>query len=97
MKSISLKKAIQLFGGTEIELHKGYHEQYGFFNKEGKLYYINSGDDRMRRSDRQLNIMHRTAENRKDYCGGVNEWDFVPTLNRMGYRVDKIPATKEQC
>lgn len=92
MKSIGLKKAIQVFGGTEIELHKGYHYQYGFFVKDGRLYYINSGDDRMRRSDGQLNVYHRTAEHRKDWTGGPNLWWFVSALNGMGYRIDKAPT-----
>ena len=87
MKRISLRQAIKLFGGTDIELNSGYHYSYGFFNKDGQLYYINSGDDRMRKSDGQLDVMYRTAEHRKDWTGGTNRWDFNKTLNDMGYAV----------
>ena len=92
MKSIGLKKAIEVFGGTAIEIHKGYHYQYGFFEKEGQLYYINSGDDRIKRPDGQLNIYHRTAAHRKDWQGGRNLWGFVDEVNRLGYRIDKYPT-----
>ena len=87
MKKISLKKAIQEFGGTDIELKSAYHYSYGFFVKDGQLYYINSGDDRMRRTDGQLDVMYRTAEHRKDWTGGTNLWSFIPELNRKGFYV----------
>ena len=87
MKSISLRKAIEVFGGTEIELKTGYHYQYGFFNKDGQLYYINSGDDRMRKSDGQLDVMYRTAQHRKDWTGGTNQWNFLKILNEKGFKV----------
>lgn len=95
MKHVGIKKAIQLFGGTEIEVHKNWHEQLGFFVKGGQLYYFNTGDDRMLDSTGQLRVMYRTAQHRKDWTGGTNLWDFVGTLNRMGYRVDKFPASRE--
>jgi hypothetical protein len=87
MKQVSLKKAIELFGGQNIELKAAYHYQYGFFEKDGQLYYINSGDDRMRKSDGQLDVMYRTAEHRKDWTGGTNRWDFLNRLNERGYKV----------
>lgn len=87
MKKVSLKKAVELFGGVNIDLKRNYCEQSGFFEKDGQLYYINSGDVRMRRSDGQLNVMFRTAEHRRDYVGGINQWSFVRTLNNMGYAV----------
>lgn len=87
MKKISLKKAIEVIGGVNIELKANYCEQSGFFEKDGQLYYINSGDIRMRRSDGQLNVMYRTAKHRKDYVGGVNRCDFVRELNNRGYEV----------
>ena len=92
MKSISLKKAIRIFGGTDIELHKGYHYQYGFFEKDGQLYYINSGDDRMRRQDGQLDVYFRRAAHRQDWTGAVNLFGFVDALNRIGYRIDTCAA-----
>ena len=86
-KRVSLNKAIQEFGGQNIELKAGFHYSYGFFEKDGQLYYINSGDDRMRRSDGQLDVMYRTAQHRKDWTGGTNRWDFIPTLNNKGFFV----------
>ena len=87
MKSISLKKAIEIFGGINVELKTAYHYQYGFFEKDGQLYYINSGDDRMRKSDGQLDVMYRTAEHRKDWTGGINQWNFNRVLNDKGFKV----------
>lgn len=87
MKTISFRQAIKKFGGVNIQLHTNYMEQSGFFKKDGQLYYINSGDTRMRRSDGQLNVMYRTVKHRKDYTGGQNLWNFTPELNKMGYRV----------
>ena len=87
MKKISLKKAIEIFGGVNIKLSRNYCEQSGFFEKDGQLYYINSGDVRMRRPDGQLNVMYRTAQHRKDWHGGINQWDFVNKLNSQGYEV----------
>jgi len=94
MKNIGIRKAIELFGGTNIEVHKNYHDQSGFFDKDGQLYYFSTGDDRMLASDGQLRVMYRTAQHRKDWTGGTNRWDFVPTINKMGYLITKFPATK---
>ncbi len=93
MKSVSLRTAIKVFGGTDIELHRGHHYQYGFFVKGGQLYYINSGDDRLRRSDGQLNAYHRTAKHRSDWTGGENLWGFVKEVNDKGCFVDKAPRS----
>ena len=87
MKKVSLKKAIEIFGGTNIELKTNYCEQSGFFEKDGQLYYINSGDVRMKRSDGQLNVMYRTAKHKMDFVGGVNQWGFIRELNNKGYIV----------
>ena len=97
MKSIGIRKAIQLFGGTNIDVHKGYHDQSGFFDKDGKTYYIATGDDRMLKNG-QLNVMYREAIDRKDFGGkgGYNQWDFVRIINSMGYKIDKFPKEKER-
>ena len=97
MKSIGIRKAIQLFGGTNIDIHKGYHDQSGFFDKDGKTYYIATGDDRMMKNG-QLNVMYREAIDRKDFGGkgGYNQWDFVRIMNSMGYKIDKFPKEKER-
>ena len=62
MKKISLKKAIEIFGGVNIKLSRNYCEQSGFFEKDGQLYYINSGDVRMRRPDGV--VVYRTTSQR---------------------------------
>ena len=97
MKSIGIRKAIQLFGGTNIDIHKGYHDQSGFFDKDGKTYYIATGDDRMMKNG-QLNVMYREAIDRKDFGGkgGYNQWDFVRIINSMGYKINKFPQEKER-
>lgn len=86
-KSISIRQAVKIFGGDNIELKSGYYYQYGFFTKDNQLYYINSGDVRMCRPDGQLNVMYRTAKHRKDFTGGTNQWDFISQLNKEGYKV----------
>lgn len=97
MKSIGIRKAIQIFGGTNIDVHKGYHDQSGFFDKDGNTYYITTGDDRMMKNG-QLNVMYREAIDRKDFGGkgGYNQWDFVRIINSMGYKIDKFPKEKER-
>jgi hypothetical protein len=97
MKQVSLKKAIELFGGTNIELHSCYCYQMGFFEKDGQLFYIDSGDVRMRKSDGQLNVMYRTAEHRADWLGGRNQWDFLKVLNNKGYKVTTCRYKTNHC
>ena len=80
MKKVSLRKAIEIFGGVNIELHRNYCEQSGFFEKDG-----------------QLNVMYRTAQHRKDWHGGVNQWGFVNELNRKGYEVTNCSYKTNGC
>lgn len=89
MKNISMRQAIKIFGGDNIQLKTAYMYQYGFFTKDNQLYYINSGDIRMLKPDGQLNIMYRTAKDTKDFTGGVNQWNFLQVLNNKGYKVTK--------
>lgn len=88
MRKVSLKKAIQLVfpQATDIKLSKGYYYCYGFFNVGNQVYYINSGDTRL-----GLGIMYRTAKDRKDFTGGVNQFDFEDILEHSGYVVGSIP------
>ena len=90
-KGISLKKAIEILGGTEIELHKGYYYCSGFFNWNGQLYYISTMD---LRTGKEIRVMYRTAKDRKDYTGGTNTWDFASKLAEKGYHVSSVPHTK---
>lgn len=99
MKTVSFKKAVELFGGTNLTIKKGYYDCHGFFDMNGKTYYITSGDLRMRQrldknGERQATycgIMYREAKDRKDYRGGINRWDFESKLFKMGYLVGNIP------
>ena len=91
MKKVSLKKAIEILGGTNIELHRGYYYCYGFFEKDGQLYYINTYDIRICPLNHPSSIMYRTAEHREDYRGGINTWDFYDQLKEKGYEVGSCP------
>lgn len=104
MKGISLKKALQLYGATNIELHKGYYYCYGFFEKEGQLYYISTGDIRVSTPFQRMFVLTRacetrpsearTAKDRRDYTGGTNQFTFVSWLKGEGYYLNKIPHEK---
>ena len=91
MKKVSLKKAIEILGGTNIELHRGYYYCYGFYEKDGQLYYISTSDIRTCPLNSSASIMYRTAKDRKDYTGGVNTWDFYDRLAKKGYEVSSCP------
>lgn len=87
MKKVSLRKAIEILGGTDIELKAGYYYCSGFFNWNGQLYYISTMDIRNRPLNHPMSIMYRTAEHRKDYTGGTNTWNFYNLLKEKGYEV----------
>lgn len=100
LKPCGLKKALQVLGATNIEIHKGYHERSGFFEKDGQLYYFSTADDRCPQleapiakdwMDGELPVMYRTAEHRKDYIGGPNRWDFLKQLHERGYKLTTYP------
>lgn len=86
MRKVTLKKAIELWGGSNIEMHKCYYYNYGFFDKDGQTWYYSSGDLRYNFHP----ILVRTAKDRKDYTGGINQWGFEKDLERLGYYVDKV-------
>ncbi|MBO7713989.1 MAG: hypothetical protein J6S85_10495 [Methanobrevibacter sp.] len=88
MKKVSFKKAIQIVwpNATDIKLTKGYFYCSGFFDVDGQTYYISTGDLRT-----NLGIMYRTAKDRKDYTGGINQWGFESILKEKGYVVGSIP------
>lgn len=84
MKKISLKKALELYGGVNIEVHNGYNYRSGFFEKNGQLYYFSTCDIRYNSQDIN-NILIRTAKDRKDFIGGPNTYPFKSFLeeNRL--------------
>ena len=87
MKKVSLKKAIEILGGTDIELKAGYYYCSGFFNLNGQLYYISTADIRTTPLNNSRSVMYRTAKDRKDFTGGTNLWDFADRLAEKGYEV----------
>lgn len=87
MRKITLKKALELFGATNIEIHRGYYYCSGFYDKDGHTEYFSSSDVRCG----PLTILTRTAEDRKDYTGGQNEYVFIPFLKERGYYLSSIP------
>lgn len=91
MKKISLKKALELFGAEDIEIHKEYRYRSGFFNKEGQLYYFSVACNGCLFS---CETMIRTAKNRKDYTGGDNTYPLTSFLSSKGFYLD-IPLTKK--
>lgn len=94
MKKVSLKKAIEIVfpGASDIKINKLYYECSGFFNVGDQTYYISSPDVRFRDiNSLSLGMMYRTAKDRKDYTGGINQWDFNSRLQEKGYMLSSVP------
>ena len=87
MKKVSLKKAIEILGGTNIELKAGYYYCSGFFDMNGQTYYVSTSDIRVCPLNNSNSIMYRVVRDRKDFIGGVNLWDFKNKLADKGYEV----------
>lgn len=94
MKKISLRQALKIIGAKNIELHKGFYYQSGFYELNDQLYYIATSDDRFYKPNGELHIYYRTAKHRKDYTGGTNRHDFNQKLNSLGYSVCISPKYK---
>ena len=95
LKKISLRQALNILGAKNIELHKGFYYQSGFYELDNQLYYISTSDVRTFRGDNdELDIYYRTAEHRKAYTGGRNQLDFNKKLNDLGYSVCIAPKYK---
>lgn len=90
MKKISLKKALELYGAVDIEIHNGFKYRYGFFNKDNQLYYFNVSIDN---EFRGLGMLIRTAEHRKDYTGGRNTYPLESFLSKYGYKLS-VPSKR---
>lgn len=87
---ISLKKALEMYGATNIEIHKGYQYRSGFFDKDGQLYYFSRDVDG---SFMKPTTLTRTAQHRKDYTGGTNQYVLDSWLKDKGYEIS-IPMSK---
>lgn len=46
----------------------------GFFDYKGQLYYFSLSDVRGANFQNSVSMMFRTAEHRKDWRGGSNQW-----------------------
>ena len=67
LRTKNIKKALEYIGATNIDIKNNYHYKSGFFDYKGKLMYLSTGDDRI-----NLGGIVRTARDRKDFIGGVN-------------------------
>lgn len=68
------KKEMASVGATEIEFHVGHFDISGFFNVGSKLFYFSLGDVRGMNYKNSVEIMYCTAQHRKDWTGGINQW-----------------------
>lgn len=93
MRKVSLKKALELYGGVNIEIHNGYNYRSGFFEKGGRLYYFSTCDIRYSSQDSLNNVLIRTAKDRKDFTGGSNTYPFKSFLEENGLTLS-IPRCK---
>lgn len=88
MRKISLKKALELYGATNIEVHRNYRYRSGFFEKNGQLYYFSVNIN----GEPFNNMLVRTAKDRKDYSGGDNTYPMESFLSDYGYVLDIPPS-----
>lgn len=81
-------KVLKGLGCTDLECHNGHFYVYGFFNAaDGKTWYFNLGDVRGMWPENQLLV--RTAEHRKDWRGGPNQY---ARLDSLAQELERITA-----
>ena len=90
MKTIGIKKALQLYGATDIEIYNGYRYRSGFYMKDGQLYYF--AKDVAVDGYKTFPCLTRTAANRKDYHGGTNQYVLESWLEDHGYKLEIKPC-----
>lgn len=66
-----LKKELAAVGAELVDFSVGHFQCSGFYQKGDKLGYFSLSDVR---SPRESKILYRTAEHRKDYRGGQNNF-----------------------
>ena len=93
LKKVSLKKALKLYGGVNIEIHNNYNYRSGFFEKNGQLYYFSTSDIRYSTPISLNNVLIRIAKDRNDYTGGANTYPFKSFLEENGLTLS-IPQCK---
>lgn len=85
MKQVSLKKAMEILGFTDVKVNNGFNYQSAFGkDKDGNIWYANTDDWRWRS---QYGTLIRQAESYTDYVGKTNEWWFDRKLAEKGYQL----------
>ena len=85
MKQVSLKKALEVLGFTEVKVHNGFNFQTAFGkDKNGDIWYADTGDWRWRSSNGTL---IRRAESYTDYIDKTNEFWLDRKLEEHGYQL----------
>ena len=74
MFKTEFKKEMASIGATDIEFNVGHFYISGFFNMGTKLYYFSLSDVRDFSPSRRISLLYRTAQHRKDWTGGVNQY-----------------------
>ena len=88
MKYVSLRKAMKEIGLTEIKISNGYYEQSGFGkDSNGQVWYVNTGDWRLRQGNSDYKTLIRTAKDYKDYVGGCNQYWMDDKLAEKGFAI----------
>jgi hypothetical protein len=82
------KKEIIGIGGKDIEFHVGHFEVSGFFEYNNQLFYFSFPDVRGSYFSCDVTMMYRTAQHRKDWTGGSNQW--VTIGKNMGKKMFNI-------
>lgn len=85
MKQVSLKKAMEVLGFTEVKVINGFNYQSAFGkDKDGNIWYANTGDWRWRS---QCGTLIRQAESYTDFIGKTNQFWFDKKLADCGYQL----------
>jgi hypothetical protein len=71
------RKEITSIGGKDIEFHVGHFDVSGFFEYNNQLYYFSLPDVRGSYYGCDVRMMYRTAQHRKDWKGGSNQWVII--------------------
>jgi hypothetical protein len=82
------KKEMIGIGAKEIEFSIGHFYIVGFFEYNNQLYYFSLSDVRGCNYQASVSMMFRTAEHRKDWKGGSNQW--VTIGENMGKKMFNI-------
>ncbi len=61
-------------GASNFTFHKGHFYISGFFDLGTKLYYFSLSDVRDCHFRDKTSLLYRTAQHRKDFSGGINQY-----------------------